>query len=92
MYSTWTKLACSTSSCLTRRSRARPKPLAWRNVKQLPVVYRSSAKAWMTSELFKEYVMWFDGEVSRMFKDDDDKVLLLVDNCCLPTWWCTFSR
>ena len=57
------------------------KPLALRNVKQLPVVYRSSAKAWMTSELFKEYVVWFDGEVSRMFKEDDDKVLLLVDNC-----------
>ena len=43
----------------------------------LPVVYRAIRNAWMTSELFKEWLKDWDIELQRQSR----KVLLLLDNC-----------
>ena len=40
----------------------------------LGIMWRSNKKAWMTSDMFKEYLHWFD---ERMV---DRKVVLLIDN------------
>jgi len=39
----------------------------------LPIVYRSNQKAWMTSAVFREYLRWFDRQMTNR------NVLLLVD-------------
>jgi hypothetical protein len=44
-----------------------------RYINQLPFVYRSNKKAWMTAVLFMEYLHWFDAQMQGR------KVLLLVD-------------
>lgn len=59
------------------------KPRAIKNVKCLPVAYKSQNKAWMNTELFIE---WYDEIFIPEVKDfqkrigKDEKVLLLVDN------------
>ncbi|XP_035218679.1 tigger transposable element-derived protein 4-like [Stegodyphus dumicola] len=46
-------------------------------MESLPVVYRANRNAWMTSELFKEWLKDWDRELQRQSR----KVLLLLDNC-----------
>jgi 4-diphosphocytidyl-2C-methyl-D-erythritol kinase len=43
----------------------------------LPVVYAANKKAWMTSDIFQQYVSKWNNELRRKNK----KILLLVDNC-----------
>jgi hypothetical protein len=62
-----------------------PRPL--KAIKNLPVVYRAQANAWMSSDLFKD---WFFHHFVPSVKDncikkhglpEDSKVVLLLDNC-----------
>ena len=45
-------------------------PRCFKDVKSLPVDYKSNRKAWMTSEILTDWLSNFDGR----------KVLLIVDN------------
>lgn len=49
-------------------------PRCFKGVKNLPVDYHSNANAWMTSLIFKEWLLKWDSQLRR-------KVALLVDNC-----------
>lgn len=53
------------------------KPRCFKNVKKLPVVYKANKKAWMTSELFQEFLRQWDKELSQ----NKRKIVLLIDNC-----------
>ncbi|XP_041361034.1 tigger transposable element-derived protein 4-like [Gigantopelta aegis] len=53
------------------------KPRCFKNVRSLPVDYRSNKKAWMTGALFTEWVKDLDKSMKRQKR----KILLLVDNC-----------
>ena len=39
----------------------------------LHMIWRSNSRAWMSGDIFQEYLRWFNGNVSR-------KVVLLIDN------------
>jgi hypothetical protein len=52
-------------------------PRCFRGIKSLPVTYQSSSNAWMTSDIFREWLKMFNKEMVRKNK----KVVLLVDNC-----------
>ncbi|XP_035217793.1 tigger transposable element-derived protein 4-like [Stegodyphus dumicola] len=54
------------------------KPRCFRGLRMdsLPVMYRANRNAWMTSELFKEWLKDWDREQQRQSR----KVLLLLDN------------
>lgn len=62
------------------------KPRALKNVSNLPVIYKSNKRAWVTQQLFLD---WFNNnfvpEVRRHLQsigfDKKCKVLLLLDNC-----------
>lgn len=46
------------------------------------IIYRNNKKAWMTGDLFGEYLQWFDNQmVRRLPNEPEESVLLLVDNC-----------
>ncbi|XP_053406295.1 tigger transposable element-derived protein 4-like [Mercenaria mercenaria] len=51
-------------------------PRCFSGIKQdrLPVMYKSNKKAWMTGEIFEEWLHWFDRQMKGR------KVLLFVDN------------
>src|SRR6185437_1821056 len=49
------------------------------NIGNLPITYRSNAKAWMLATLFQEWLQKFDQEVGM--KHNKQRVLLLLDNC-----------
>jgi hypothetical protein len=53
------------------------KPRCFKNVKSLPVIYKSNKKAWMTSKLFEEYML----DLDRKFELEKRKVLMFSDNC-----------
>ncbi|XP_035228277.1 tigger transposable element-derived protein 6-like [Stegodyphus dumicola] len=46
-------------------------------MESLPVVHRANRNAWMTSELFKEWLKDWNTELQRQSRE----VLLLLDNC-----------
>ena len=48
-----------------------------KNVNSLPVTYKHSKKAWMTGEIWKEWLRSFDNKMESQQR----KVLLFVDNC-----------
>ena len=50
-------------------------PRCFKNIKRLPVTYKTNKSAWMTSILFEEEIRKWDAELKWR------KVLLLVDNC-----------
>ena len=52
-------------------------PRCFRNLKQLPCRYRGQKKSWMDSDLFEEWVR----ELDRKFKQQNRKVVLIIDNC-----------
>lgn len=41
------------------------RPRCFKNVKSLPVDYRANARAWMTSEIFTDYIHKWDEELTR---------------------------
>ncbi|GBM83828.1 Tigger transposable element-derived protein 4 [Araneus ventricosus] len=53
------------------------KPRCFKNVKKLPVHYKSNKKAWMTSDLFQKYLRRWDKELTKKKR----KVVILIDNC-----------
>ena len=53
------------------------KPRCFKNIKQLPCVYKSQKKSWMDSEIFVEWVRKLD----RRFTTAERKVALVIDNC-----------
>jgi hypothetical protein len=53
------------------------KPRCFQTVKKLSVTYYANSKAWMTSELFKDYLHALDASFSALGR----KILLYVDNC-----------
>nr|XP_006010507.1 PREDICTED: tigger transposable element-derived protein 4-like [Latimeria chalumnae] len=52
-------------------------PRCFKGVKALPVDYEGNTKAWMTGDIFKDWVIRFDRKMQRQKR----KVLLFVDNC-----------
>lgn len=52
-------------------------PRCFKNIKSLPVDYKNNNKAWMTSDIFKEWLKIWDQEL----KKQNRKILLLIDNC-----------
>lgn len=52
-------------------------PRCFKNVVRLPVDYKANSKAWMTSEIFIEYIRKWDEELAETKR----KIILLVDNC-----------
>lgn len=50
-------------------------PQCFKNIRQLPVIYKGNKSAWMTSKLFKEELRRWDEELKGR------KILLLVDSC-----------
>nr|XP_054919709.1 tigger transposable element-derived protein 6-like [Dermacentor andersoni] len=52
------------------------KPMCFKN-RHIPVHYRSDKKAWMTRDLFEEWLLEFDS----LIEGQGRKVVLLLDNC-----------
>ncbi|XP_050297254.1 tigger transposable element-derived protein 4-like [Anthonomus grandis grandis] len=53
------------------------RPRCMKNIKNLPVIYKSNRRAWMTSDIFINYLKEWDEKLRRQKR----KILLLVDNC-----------
>ncbi|XP_066254308.1 tigger transposable element-derived protein 6-like [Euwallacea similis] len=53
------------------------RPRCMKNVKSLPVIYKSNTRAWMTSVIFENYLKDWDENLRRQNRE----ILLLVDNC-----------
>lgn len=52
-------------------------PRCFKNVKTLPTQYENNKKAWMTSEIFKQWLVKLD----KKFQNQNRKVAMIVDNC-----------
>ena len=78
-----TVLCCSNMSGTDKRKlvvigkSAKPRCFKGLKMDSLPVVYRANRNAWMTSELFTEWLKDWDRELQQKSR----KVLLLLDNC-----------
>lgn len=53
------------------------KPRCFIGIRSFPITYRANSKAWMTSQLFQEWLSDLDKEMQSQKR----KILLLVDNC-----------
>ncbi|XP_050339622.1 tigger transposable element-derived protein 4-like [Bactrocera neohumeralis] len=53
------------------------KPRCFRGIKWLPVHYKANSKAWMTVQIFEEWVLNLD----KRFQSTGRKILLFIDNC-----------
>ena len=53
------------------------RPRCMKNVKSLPAVWKANRKAWMTSQIFEEWVRKFDRKMLLQGRS----VALIVDNC-----------
>ena len=53
------------------------KPRCFKNVKSLPVEYRANRKAWMTGDLFEEWLRL----QNQKFRLQNRKICLFIDNC-----------
>ena len=53
------------------------KPRCFRNVRSLPVKYKSNKNAWMTSDLFMEWLLDLDTQMAEQRRN----ILLFADNC-----------
>jgi hypothetical protein len=49
----------------------------FKNVHNLPCEYRHNAKAWMTVEVFQEWIL----SLERRMKAEKREILLLIDSC-----------
>ena len=52
-------------------------PRCFKNVKTKPIEYRSNVKAWMTANLFEEWLL----DLNRAYKRKNRKIFLFIDNC-----------
>ncbi|KAL4709481.1 hypothetical protein ACJJTC_012818 [Scirpophaga incertulas] len=53
------------------------KPRCFKGVKSFPTDYRANKKAWMTTELFNNWLLTINGDMKRQKR----KILLFLDNC-----------
>ena len=53
------------------------RPRCFKNIKTLPTLYTSNKKAWMTSEIFSDWLRKLD----KKFTKKGRKVAMIVDNC-----------
>uniref|UniRef100_H3AJP3 HTH CENPB-type domain-containing protein n=1 Tax=Latimeria chalumnae TaxID=7897 RepID=H3AJP3_LATCH len=53
------------------------KPRCFKNMKSLPVDYKANTQAWMTSDIFSEWVKKFD----RKMECQKHKMVVFIDNC-----------
>lgn len=76
-----TVLLCTNSDGSDKRVpiiiRKSAKPRCFKNVKKLPVTYYANSKAWMTSEIFRDFLHALDASFGELGR----KILLFVDNC-----------
>ena len=56
----------------------KPRALKGSDMKRIPVHYRAQKFSWMTSQLFTDFLKWFDTEVGK--KEQSRQVLLFMDN------------
>lgn len=52
-------------------------PFCFRHVKTKPVQYTSNKKAWMTGEIFQNWLI----DLDKQFQKKKRKILLFIDNC-----------
>jgi hypothetical protein len=76
-----TVLWCTNSDGLDKRVpfviRKSMKPRCFKNVKKLPVTYYVNLKAWMMSEIFRDFLHALD----TSFTAQGRKILLFINNC-----------
>ena len=53
------------------------KPRCFKGIKSLPVIYKANRKAWITSEIFEEWIRNLD----KKMKNKGRNILLIVENC-----------
>lgn len=53
------------------------KPRCFKGIKSFPVDYAANSKAWMTAQLFREWIIKLD----RKFASKNRRVCIVVDNC-----------
>ncbi|GFY30668.1 tigger transposable element-derived protein 6 [Trichonephila clavipes] len=53
------------------------KPRCFKGINSFPTKYRSNKKAWMTSELFNEWLVQLNSDM----KKEKQHILLFLDNC-----------
>lgn len=53
------------------------KPRCFKGIKSFPTDYRANKKAWMTTELFNNWLLTVNGDMKRQKR----KILLFLDNC-----------
>ncbi|KAK8769982.1 hypothetical protein V5799_013553 [Amblyomma americanum] len=63
-------------------------PRCFKNCKQLPVRYGCNRKAWMTRQLFVEWLQAWDAELGKSGR----RVCLLVDNCSAHQTTCKLQH
>lgn len=49
----------------------------FKNVKKLPVTYRSNSKSWILGPFFEEWALALDSKM----KNENREIILFVDNC-----------
>jgi hypothetical protein len=66
------------------------KPRCFKGLKMdsLPVEYYANKNVWMTSEIFKKWLMKWDVELQRKSR----KVLLILDNCAAHSQCSVFEK
>lgn len=52
-------------------------PRCFKNIKELPVMYKNNLKSWMTSAIFLDWLHVLD----KKFSEENRKILLIIDNC-----------
>lgn len=57
------------------------KPRCFKNIKSFPMTYKSNKKAWITTDLFNEWLLC----VNKQMKSQSRKILMFVDNCSAHT-------
>jgi hypothetical protein len=56
-------------------------PHCFKKIKKLPVEYAANKKAWMTSDIFQQYVDTLNNKWNNDLRRKNGKILLLVDKC-----------
>ncbi|GBM81587.1 Tigger transposable element-derived protein 6 [Araneus ventricosus] len=53
------------------------KPRCFAKIKSFPMMYKSNQKAWMTNEIFGDWLKGIDKEMAKK----KGRILLFIDNC-----------
>ena len=56
----------------------KPRALKGADMQRIPVHYRAHKSSWVTSQLFTDFLKWFDTKVGK--KEQNRQVLLFMDN------------